>query len=101
MFVRREVSKEELMIEVQDDLPCECSEVFQKEIDEVLETDYPLVTLNLKVVKDLSASCMGRIVMFRRSLYRRKRTFRIKGCSEALYIIFKLLELDKSMEIEK
>ena len=101
MFKRKEVSENEITIEVQKITPQEFSDHFQQEANEVLNTGYALVTLDLQAVKHLSTAGIGKIIMMHRKMNEQKRTLRIKGCSNALFEVFKLLQLNNLMPIEK
>jgi anti-anti-sigma factor len=101
MFFRKETSKEEVQLQVQGPLDSEAAEEFQKELVDLVAGDHKIITLDFTEVPSINSTCVGKILLLRKSLTGQDRTIRINGCSDALFTTFQLIDLDKRINIKR
>ncbi len=101
MFKKREVSTDEVILEVEGALNGEAANEFQKNLEELAAGPHRIITLDLSKVDAINSSCIGKILLFRKRLSETRRTIQIKGCSDSLYNTFQLIKFDKLINIEK
>ena len=71
MFVKKQISEDELMLEVLENLTWENEDLFANELDWLQSIDTPIITLNLSTVQRMKSSCIGKILLFRKALSER------------------------------
>jgi anti-anti-sigma factor len=101
MFLKREISGDEINLQVTGSLNGEPANEFQKNLEELAVGSHKIITLNLKEVNSINSSSIGKILPFRKRLAEQDRTIQIKGCSDALFNTFQLIKFDKLLTIEK
>jgi anti-anti-sigma factor len=101
MFLKKQISENEIMLEISGALSGETTNEFHKHLQETAEGRYRLVSLNLAQVSTINSSSLGKILLFRKKLVEEGRELRIKGCSDALYKTFQMIRFDKLIPIEK
>jgi anti-anti-sigma factor len=101
MFTRRELSEQEIQLQVQGALDSEAARQFQNELGSIAAGDHMTITLDLSEVPSINSTCIGKILLLRKSLTEQNRSIRIKGCSDALYNTFQLIDLDKRIHIDR
>jgi anti-anti-sigma factor len=101
MFVQNEKSRHEVELRVQGPLASEAAEEFQKVLQELSAGDYKIISLDLSGVPSINSTCIGKILLLRKSLAEQDRTIRINGCSDALYNTFQLIKFDRLVSIER
>jgi anti-sigma B factor antagonist len=101
MFLKREISGDEINLQVTGSLNGEPANEFQKNLEELAVGSHKIITLNLKEVNSINSSSIGKILLFRKRLAEQDRTIQIKGCSDALFNTFQLIKFDKLLTIEK
>jgi len=101
MFTKKELSSEEIMLEVQGALNGDTVDQFQKNLEELAASPHRIITLNFSDVNAINSSCIGKILLFRKRLSEENRTIQIKGCSDSLYNTFQLIKFDKLIAIDR
>ncbi len=101
MFVRKVLSKEEAVLEIQGPLSGETANDFHRHLQEMSAEPHPRVTLNLAGVSTINSSSLGKILLFRKKLAEQGRVLQIRGCSDALYKTFQMIKFDTLIPIEK
>ncbi len=101
MFRKKEISKDEVVLEVEGGLTGNKANDFQQQLEELAGGGQRTIVLNLSEVDTINSSCIGKILLFRKRLSEDGRTIRIRGCSESLYNTFQLIKFDKLINIEK
>jgi anti-anti-sigma factor len=101
MFTRNEISAEEIQLKVAGSLDSEAAEQFQKELGDLAGGAHKIITLELTEVPAINSTCIGKILLLRKSLTEQDRSIRIRGCSDALYNTFQLIDLDKRISIDR
>jgi len=101
MFVRNEISKDEVQLRVQGPLSSDAAEEFQKSLHALAATNHKTITLNLSEVPSINSTCIGKILLLRKNLADQDRVIRVNGCSDALYNTFQLIKFDKLVRIDR
>ena len=101
MFERKEISGQEVQLQVRGSLDSAAAEQFQMELDRLAGGDHQTITLQLSEVAAINSTCIGKILLLRKSLTEQDRSIRIRGCSDALYNVFQLINLDKRISVER
>ena len=101
MFERKEISGQEVQLQVRGSLDSTAAEQFQMELDRLAGEDHQTITLELSEVAAINSTCIGKILLLRKSLTEQDRSIRIRGCSDALYNVFQLINLDKRISVER
>jgi anti-sigma B factor antagonist len=101
MFVRKVLSKDESLLEIQGALSGETAAEFQQHMQELVAEGRARITLNLLGVTTINSSSLGKIVLFKKKLAEEGRILQIRGCTEALYKTFQMVKFDKLIPIEK
>jgi anti-anti-sigma factor len=101
MFRRKELSDGEVRLTVRGPLDSEAALQFQKELGDLAQGDHRTISLDLSEVPSINSTCIGKILLLRKSLAEQDRSVRISGCSDALYNTFQLIDLDKRIAIDR
>jgi anti-anti-sigma factor len=101
MFSLKEISEEEVQLQVTGSLNSQAAEKFQTELKRLAGGNHRTITLELSDVPSINSTCIGKILLLRKSLTEQDRAIRIRGCSDALYNTFQLIDLDKRISIER
>jgi anti-anti-sigma factor len=101
MFVRNEVSSDEVELQVQGPLSNDAAEEFQKTLHDLAAGDHKTITLNLSEVPSINSTCIGKILLLRKNLTEQDRIIRVNGCSDALYNTFQLIKFDRLVSIDR
>ena len=101
MFLQKELSKDEIILQISGPLNGEPASQFQKYLKELSAGVHKTITLDLSEVSSINSSCIGKILLFRKKLAEQDRTIQIRGCSDSLYNTFRLIKFDKLLNIEK
>lgn len=100
MFMRKVLSRDESVLEVQGALSGETAAEFQQQMQDMVAEGRARVTLNLAGVSTINSSAIGKILNFRKMLDEQGRTLEIRGCSEALYRTFQVIKFDTLVKIQ-
>jgi anti-anti-sigma factor len=101
MFSLKEISGQEVELQVTGSLDSRAAEQFQMELKRLADGNHSTITLELSDVPSINSTCIGKILLLRKSLAEQDRSIRIRGCSAALYNTFQLIDLDKRISIER
>ena len=101
MFERKEISGQEVLLQVRGSLDSAAAEQFQVELDRLAGGDHQTITLELSEVAAINSTCIGKILLLRKSLTEQDRSIRVRGCSDTLFNVFQLIDLDKRISIER
>jgi anti-sigma B factor antagonist len=101
MFMRKVLSRDESLLEVQGALSGETAAEFQQHLQDLDAEGRAQVTLNLSGVTTINSSSIGKILLFNKRMVEQGRTLRIRGCSEALFHTFRMVKFDTLVKIEK
>lgn len=101
MFTKKDLSKEQALLQISGPLDGETVATFQEYIEELLAGSYKTITFDLSEVQAINSSSIGKILLFRKKLIDQKRKLEIRGCSDQLYDIFKAIMFDRIIDIQK
>ena len=101
MILKREVSDDEVILDVSGALSGEPAGEFQRTLEALADERHSTITLNFAEVNSINSSCIGKILLYRKKLSEDGRTIKINGCSESLYSTFQLIKFDKLVPIER
>jgi anti-anti-sigma factor len=90
-----------VVISVNGPITFETSDDLQAGFDQVLSDGAKFVRLNLSLVPVSSSSGISSILVLYRKLKKRDGILEIKGISENLFAMFKLLKIDKLIKISE
>jgi anti-sigma B factor antagonist len=99
--MRKVLSRDESLLEVQGALSGETAAEFQQHMQALVEEGRARVTLNLSGVTTINSSSIGKILLFNKKLAEQGRTLQIRGCSDALFYTFQMVKFDTLVKIEK
>jgi ABC-type transporter Mla MlaB component len=74
---------------------------FEKKIESLRGSTYVTITLDLSMAVGITSSAIAKLVSVHRQLLAQNRSFKISGCSEALYSIFQKIKLDTLIQITR
>ena len=101
MFLKKELSKEEIVLQISGPLNGEPANEFQTHLEELAGGSHNTITLDLNEVSSINSSCIGKILLYRKKLAEQDKSIQIRGCSDSLYNTFHLIKFDKLLSIEK
>ena len=101
MFQVRELSKDEVVLEVSGSLAGEATSEFHRQIDELASGKHSKITLDLSRTVTINSSALGKILLFRKKLDEQERTLQIRGCSDSLYKTFQMIKFDTLISIKQ
>jgi anti-anti-sigma factor len=101
MFVKKVLSRDESLLEVQGALSGETAAEFQQHMQDMVAGGHARITLNLSGVSTINSSAIGKILQFHKLLVEQGRALQIRGCSEALYKTFQMISFDKLIKVQK
>jgi len=84
--------KGDIYIDQADELLETCNNIIEKGPEEVL--------LDLKGLKSITSSGIGKIVLLYKELQKKKGVLKIEGANDTIMEIFKIVRLDKLVEIQ-
>lgn len=99
VFTRTERSSEEVVLAADGPLTDDNADEFKAQLDALLAGGWPIVTLDLSLVKGMSSNPLGKIVMLKMRLQERHRTLRVRGCDPELYELFRKIKYDRIITI--
>lgn len=99
VFTRTERSSKEVVLAVNGPLTDDIADQFKVQLDALLAGGWPIVTLDLSLVKGISSNPLGKIVMLKMRLQERQRTLRVRGCDPELYDLFRKISYDRIIDI--
>lgn len=100
MFRTKNISENEVSLEVGHDLTKANTMEFHQKLEELQSIEKDIV-LDLAKINAINSACIGAVLLSRKKLSAQGNKIRIKGCSEHLYAIFEQILLDKLMDIER
>jgi anti-anti-sigma regulatory factor len=70
-----------------------------KQLDELIEMDARIVNLNLEETDSIESAAITQILVYKKKFSEKNTLLRIKGCSDRMMKILKMLKLDNSISI--
>lgn len=100
MFNTKDVSENEVTLEVWNDLTKENALEFHHKLEE-LQSIRKDIIVDLAKINAINSACIGAMLLSRSKLSMVGKKIRIKGCSSHLYEIFEQIMLNKLIDIER
>ena len=100
MFRTMEISENEVLLEVSNDLIGETATDFHRKLEELPSREKDVV-VDLSQVKAINSSCIGKMLLSKKKLSDQGKKMRIGGCSMNLYTTFKKIKFTEMMDIEQ
>jgi anti-anti-sigma factor len=101
MFERKDLSKDEVLLNVVGSLSGETTNEFHRQVEELAGGSYVTISLDLSRTDSINSSALGKILLFRKKLAEQQRTLQIKGCSESLLKTFHMIKFDTLISITR
>ncbi len=95
------MSREEVVLSVAGSLSAETSMGFHGQLDRLASGASTVITLDLSRTESISSAALGKILLFKKRLEEKRRTLRIRGCSDSLFTTFRMINFDSLISIEK
>ncbi len=101
MLRQETVSESEVRLVLSGSLFGEAGLEFEKKLTALLDTTFGTITLDFSTAIGITSPAIGRILAVHKLLSEQKRTIRIAGCSEVLFILFQKIKLDTVIPISR
>ena len=101
MFNVKQVSNEEVILEVIGPLAGESANAFHRVMEELAAGKSSRITLDLSKTPTINSSVLGKILLFSKKLAEQERTLQVRGCSEALFKTFQMIRFDTLISIKQ
>ena len=101
MFERKDLSKDEVLLSVIGPLDGETTAEFHRQVEELANASYAIISLDLSRTVSIGSSALGKILLFKKKLAETQRTLQIRGCSDNLFKTFQMIKFDTLMSIKQ
>ncbi|RKX94546.1 MAG: hypothetical protein DRP84_06815 [Spirochaetes bacterium] len=100
MEIRIQEEKGEIIVKLIGDVFVEQGDELMDAFNSVLEKKPESITIDMGELKSISSSGIGKIVMLFKEMNKKGGKVKIVGVNDTIMQIFKIVKLDKLMEIE-
>ena len=100
MDIKVSESDGKLTIKVKGDIYIDQADELQETFDSIIKKNPKEVVLDLKGLKSITSSGIGKIVLLYKELQKKNGLIKIVGVNETIMHIFKIVKLDKLVSIE-
>ena len=100
MEIKVEEGKNKITIKLIGDIFVEQGENLMNTFNKILEKNPELVVIDMKDLKSITSSGIGKIVLLYKELSKKGGKIKITGVNDTISQIFKIVKLDKLVEIE-
>lgn len=100
MEIRIQEEKGEIIVKLIGDVFVEQGDELMNAFNSVLEKKPESITIDMGELKSISSSGIGKIVMLFKEMNKKGGKVKIVGVNDTIMQIFKIVKLDKLMEIE-
>jgi anti-anti-sigma regulatory factor len=101
MFKTKKVSENEIVLVISGSMTGESVGLFERALDSLQKSSYRTITLDLTRVVDVSSLFVGHILHCHKNLAVENRTIRVCGYQDSVGEILKLLNVDRTIQMEK
>jgi len=101
MFEIKKVTENQVLLTISGSMTGDAVGKFEEKLDSLQKSNYQTITLDLTNVVDVSSLFIGHILHCHKRLAAEYRTIRICGYQDSVGEILKLLNVDKSIHMEK
>ena len=95
------VSGEVITVKIAGSIREKDASALKNAFGEILTTEQKVVNLDLRLAPYICSSALGTIIILYKQLKSRKRELQIKGIHDNLYSLFRTMNLQKMILIEK
>ncbi|HUT65914.1 MAG TPA: STAS domain-containing protein [Spirochaetota bacterium] len=99
MDIKVSESEGKLVVGVKGDIYIDQADELLETFNNIIEKGPEEVLLDLKGLKSITSSGIGKIVLLYKELQKKKGVLRIEGVNDTIMEIFKIVKLDKLVEI--
>jgi len=100
MEIRIQEGNGEIIVKLIGDVFVEQGDELMNAFNTVLEKEPESITIDMGELKSISSSGIGKIVMLFKEMNKKGGKVKIVGVNDTIMQIFKIVKLDKLMEIE-
>lgn len=100
-FYARELSKNEIVLEITGSLDGENLEILLEELNELIDNSYKTIILDLSKINSCDITRFSKILHLHQRLKTQNRKIEICGCSLSLYNLLKRSKLSEVIDIHK
>ena len=100
MDIKVSESEGRINVTLRGDIYVEQSDELLETFNSIIEKDPQEVIINIKDLKSITSSGIGKIVLLYKGLNQKNGKVKITGVNETIMQIFKVVKLDKLIEIE-
>ena len=101
MFRQETVSSTEAVLVIGGPLSGNAVDEFQRKMDALTSSRFLTVTLDFSQTSSISSAALGKLLVFRKNLAEQGKTLQIRGCTDGMYRVFQLIQVDKLISITK
>jgi anti-anti-sigma regulatory factor len=99
MFRLETIPNNEAVLVIGGPLSGEAVAEFEKKMQALNDGKFLTITLDFSQTPTVNSAAIGKILHFRKKLLEEGKTLQIRGCSEGLMKIFKMIRLDALVRI--
>ena len=99
MDIKVSESEGKLVVRVKGDIYIDQADELLETFNNLIETGPEEVLLDLMGLKSITSSGIGKIVLLYKELQKKKGVLKIEGVNDTIMEIFKIVKLDKLVEI--
>ncbi len=100
MDIKVSESEGKLVVRVKGDIYIDQADELLETFNNIIEKGPEEVLLDLKGLKSITSSGIGKIVLLYKELQKKKGVLKIEGANDTIMEIFKIVRLDKLVEIQ-
>ncbi len=101
MDIKVEEGKDEVIIRLIGDIFVEQGDALMNTFNSVIEKEPKRIVIDMSELKSITSSGIGKIVLLYKSIIKYGGKIKITGVNDTIYQIFKIVKLDKLVDIEK
>jgi anti-anti-sigma factor len=99
MFRQETVSNDETILVIGGPLSGEAVAEFHKKMEALCASRALTITLDFSQTPTINSAAIGKLVLFRKRLADQGKSLQIRGCSEGVLKIFRMIRFDKLIKI--
>ena len=100
-FYARELSKNEIVLELTGSLDQENLEILLEELNELVDSSYKTIILDLSKIVSCNIARFSKILRLNQRFINQNRKIEICGCSSSLYNLLKRSKLSEVIDINR
>lgn len=101
MDIKVTESGDQIVVTLRGDIYVEQTEELLETVNSIIEKSPKEVIINIKDLKSITSSGIGKIVLLYKGLNQKNGKIKIIGVNETIMQIFRVVKLDKLVEIEE